>query len=136
MIPGNFIMFLAGLYFRRRRLFYQIDENIPFFLAVMTQVVGAPALSLFYVSALTLLSRRQVWQNWLQYLVPAGRMALTNYLMQRYRCCTCAVQTPTVMSRCWKKDAASPNAARLNSRSVMTLPPACPLRRALAEASK
>jgi uncharacterized protein len=122
MTPGVFIMFLAGLYFGRRRLFYQIDENIPFFrklawwglgiglpanlfyatimvgsvsrlemsvpffLAIMAQIVGAPALSLFYVSTLTLLSRRQVWQNWLRYLAPAGRMALTNYLMQSIIC--------------------------------------------------
>ena len=63
-----------------------LDLSPSFFLAIMAQHVGAPALSLFYVSALTLLSRRHVWQNRLRYLAPVGRMALTNYLMQSIIC--------------------------------------------------
>jgi len=122
MVPGVFAMFLAGLYFGRRRLFYAVEENIPFFrklawwglaiglpanllyatimsgpasrlelspaflAATVAQIVGGPALSLFYLSALTLLSRRQTWHNRLQRLAPAGRMALTNYLMQSIIC--------------------------------------------------
>jgi uncharacterized protein len=122
MVPGVFAMFLAGLYFGRRRLFYAVEENITFFrklawwglaiglpanllyatimsssasrlelspaflAATVAQIVGGPALSLFYLSALTLLSRRQTWHNRLQHLAPAGRMALTNYLMQSIIC--------------------------------------------------
>jgi uncharacterized protein len=122
MFPGVFIMFLAGLYFGRRRLFFEIEENLPFFrklfwwglaiglpanllyatvmsgpssrlelspaflAATVAQIVGAPALSLGYVAALTLLSRRETWRKGLGLLAPAGRMALTNYLLQSIIC--------------------------------------------------
>jgi uncharacterized protein len=122
MFPGIFIMFLAGLYFGRRRLFFEIEDNLAFFrklfwwglaiglpanllyatimsgpasrlelspaflAATVAQIVGAPALSLGYVAALTLLSRRETWQNWLRLLAPTGRMALTNYLLQSIIC--------------------------------------------------
>ncbi|MCP4423055.1 MAG: M20/M25/M40 family metallo-hydrolase, partial [Chloroflexi bacterium] len=47
-----------------------------------TRTVGAPALMLFYVTAITLLLRREKWQERLAPLGPVGRMALSNYLTQ------------------------------------------------------
>ena len=118
MLPSVFIMFLVGLYFGKRRLFEEVEENLPFFrklltwgliiglplnlifaflvsgptsrlgsspmtyVATLTQIIGAPALSLAYVGGLTLLSRHAAWQGRLQHLAPAGRMALTIYLLQ------------------------------------------------------
>jgi len=121
LAPSVFAMFLAGLYFGRRRLFQNIDENLPFFrkllwwglavgvagnlvyatlslplarsepspamlAATLGQTIGAPALCLFYVAALTLLSRRANWQKRLGLLAPVGRMALSNYLGQSIIC--------------------------------------------------
>ncbi|WP_217589479.1 DUF418 domain-containing protein [Lentibacillus saliphilus] len=44
--------------------------------------VGSTFLSLFYVSVLTLLLRKETWQKRLRPLGFTGQMALTNYLMQ------------------------------------------------------
>ncbi len=52
------------------------------FVRISTRTIGAPALMLFYVSAITLLSQRVKWRNRLAHLAPVGRMALTNYLLQ------------------------------------------------------
>ncbi|MFN2189451.1 MAG: DUF418 domain-containing protein, partial [Candidatus Promineifilaceae bacterium] len=49
---------------------------------IATRTIGAPALMLFYVSTITLLSQREPWTGRLASLAPVGRMALTNYLMQ------------------------------------------------------
>ena len=43
---------------------------------------GAPALTLFYMSSLTLLAQRERWRRWLTPIAAVGRMALTNYLLQ------------------------------------------------------
>lgn len=56
------------------------------YVATLTQIIGAPALSLAYVGGLTLLSRHAAWQGRLQHLAPAGRMALSNYLLQSIIC--------------------------------------------------
>ena len=53
--------------------------------AVSAQTIGAPALMLFYVAALTL-ALRQSWGRWLGALAPLGRMALTNYIAQSLLC--------------------------------------------------
>ena len=45
-------------------------------------MLGAPALGIAYVAALTLLLQRKVWTSRLSPLGAVGRMALTNYLMQ------------------------------------------------------
>jgi len=64
----------------------RLELSPAFLAATVAQIVGGPALSLFYVAALTLLSRRQTWRRWLDLLAPAGRMALTNYLLQSIIC--------------------------------------------------
>lgn len=45
-------------------------------------VLGAPALGIAYIAALTLLLQRKVWTSRLGPVGAVGRMALTNYLMQ------------------------------------------------------
>lgn len=54
--------------------------------ATLGQMVGAPALSLFYVAALTLLARQPAWQQRFRPLALTGRMALSNYLGQSIIC--------------------------------------------------
>ncbi|MCH7480239.1 MAG: M20/M25/M40 family metallo-hydrolase, partial [Chloroflexi bacterium] len=52
------------------------------FFSVGTRAVGAPALMLFYVTAIILLSRSKRWHASWAPLANVGRMALTNYLLQ------------------------------------------------------
>ncbi len=51
-------------------------------LATVAQGIGAPLLSLAYISAICLLALRPAWQRILQVLAPVGQMALTNYLLE------------------------------------------------------
>jgi uncharacterized protein len=60
--------------------------SLEVFVATLGQSFGAPALSLCYVAALVLLSRRPAWQQRLAPLAQVGRMALTNYLGQSVIC--------------------------------------------------
>jgi uncharacterized protein len=55
-------------------------------LASLGQTVGAPALALFYLAAITLIFTTPVWASRLRRLAPVGRMALSNYLMQSVIC--------------------------------------------------
>ncbi len=57
-------------------------------ISTLGQVVGAPALSLCYMAALTLLAQRAGWARRLAPLANVGRMALTNYLLQTLLCTT------------------------------------------------
>jgi uncharacterized protein len=56
--------------------------------ALVGQTVGAPALSLFYMSSIVLLTQRETWRRLLQPLASVGRMAITNYLLQTVICTT------------------------------------------------
>lgn len=66
-------------------LISQVDRTLPTtatLVATFAQAIGAPLLMLGYVGGLGLLWLRPTWQARLHRLAPAGRMALTNYLMQ------------------------------------------------------
>jgi uncharacterized protein len=55
-------------------------------LATAAQGIGAPLLSLAYISAICLLALRPAWGRALQVLAPVGQMALTNYLLESIIC--------------------------------------------------
>lgn len=80
-LPGNllFATLLSGSLSR-------VEPSPALVVATLGQTVGAPALAMFYVAALTLLYLRPAWRPWLSRLAPAGRMALTNYLAQSLIC--------------------------------------------------
>ncbi len=50
--------------------------------------IGGPAQSLAYAAALTLLLRGEHWKQWLRAIGSAGKMALSNYLLQSVICTT------------------------------------------------
>ncbi len=50
------------------------------------RTIGGPALCLFYISAIVLISRRPAWQRRLAPLAAVGRAALSNYLLQSVLC--------------------------------------------------
>jgi uncharacterized protein len=56
--------------------------------SLVGQTVGAPALSLFYMSSLVLLTQHLSWQRRLRPLANVGRMAISNYLLQTVICTT------------------------------------------------
>lgn len=64
----------------------RIELSGPLLLATVAQGVGAPLLTLAYVSAFCLLALSPVWGERLKVLAPVGQMALTNYLMQSTVC--------------------------------------------------
>jgi uncharacterized protein len=49
-------------------------------------VIGTPALCLFYTAGLMLLFQRPGGRRWLSRLAPVGRAALTNYVLQSLTC--------------------------------------------------
>ncbi|MBN2388694.1 MAG: DUF418 domain-containing protein [Anaerolineales bacterium] len=79
-VPGNLIYVIAGEYSNRA-----VPDLINL-IAVTGQTFGAPALAFFYLSALTLLAERPAWKQRLAPLAAAGRMAISNYLMQSILC--------------------------------------------------
>jgi uncharacterized protein len=64
------------------------EFNFAWVVTTATHAVGGPSLCLFYVAAVTLLLRRDHWQDRLRPLAAAGRMALSNYLLQSLVCTT------------------------------------------------
>jgi uncharacterized protein len=63
-----------------------IDPRYSRFVGVGSRTIGAPALMLFYVCGLTLLTRKDLWLERLRPLGNLGRMALSNYLLQSLIC--------------------------------------------------
>jgi len=58
------------------------------FAAFVGQQFGAPALAVFYMTAITLLYRGGTGERWLGRLAPVGRMAMSNYVAQSLVCST------------------------------------------------
>lgn len=61
------------------------DRTLPTWtlvIAMVAHAIGAPLLSMAYAAGLALLWQDPDWQKRLRGLAPAGRMALTNYLLQ------------------------------------------------------
>ena len=63
-----------------------VDPRYDRLVGVGSRAIGAPALMLFYVSGLILLTRRALWLERLRPLGSLGRMALSNYLLQSIIC--------------------------------------------------
>ncbi len=81
-IVGNLIYVVAG---------EQSSPIIPSRMSVLAwagQAIGAPALSMAYLSAIVLLAQRSNWHRLLAPLSYVGRMALSNYLLQTLICTT------------------------------------------------
>ena len=68
---------LPGAAFRGEPVSYMTN-----FVSGLAERLGAPALGLAYIAALTLLLQRNVWKSRLGPLGAVGRMTLTNYLLQ------------------------------------------------------
>ena len=75
-ITGNlvYVIFLEGA--------VRNEPSWQTLLAVIGQTIGAPALAMSYVAAITLLVQHDAWRARLGPLAAVGRMALTNYLLQ------------------------------------------------------
>lgn len=55
-------------------------------LAQVGMAIGDPMLSIFYITSILLLTQEEKWRNRFSHLVPAGRLALTNYIGQSILC--------------------------------------------------
>src|SRR5690606_15302526 len=55
-------------------------------LAQVGMAIGDPMLSIFYITSILLLMQKEKWRNRFSHLVPAGRLALTNYIGQSILC--------------------------------------------------
>lgn len=76
------------LYVWLNTLINPAEFSLPLLLSVVSFVIGAPALCLFYVTALIRLTQNQIWQQRLMPLAAVGRTALSNYLLQTLICTT------------------------------------------------
>lgn len=63
-----------------------VPQAYGMFVAVGSRTLGAPAMMLFYVTAIILLSRQERWYQRLAPLANVGRSALSNYLLQSVIC--------------------------------------------------
>lgn len=75
---GNFVYATLILDLER------FKPTIELFVASFFQMIGVPALSLFYISAICMLVIKKI--NFIKYIAAAGRMALSNYFMQSIIC--------------------------------------------------
>jgi uncharacterized protein len=64
------------------------DFSPSIIIPTIAMMIGAPLLCFAYIGGLTLLLQREIWRRRLAPLAAAGRMALTNYLVQSIICTT------------------------------------------------
>jgi uncharacterized protein len=89
LLAGLLIGIPANLYYATHAgSLSLLDISWEILLLQATQMIGAPLLSLAYVSAFSLLALSPVWGQRLKVLAPVGQMALTNYLTQSIVCTT------------------------------------------------
>ena len=81
-VIGNLVYVIAGQAANRS------DPSPQLILALVGQTFGAPALSLFYMTSLVLLTQTVTWERRLRPLASVGRMAISNYLLQTLICTT------------------------------------------------
>ena len=81
-LPANVVFAFAS------RTGDALEINFASVVAMAGSSLGGPALGLAYAAGLSLLMRHQRWRNNLRPIAAAGRMALTNYLMQSVICTT------------------------------------------------
>ena len=81
-VPANLI-YTAGYNFAKPS-----DVNLAWVITAAALATGGPALCFAYITAITLLLRCSRWQNRLRPVADAGRMALSNYLLQSLVCTT------------------------------------------------
>ncbi len=62
------------------------DSDLQQILAPLPWAIGAPALTLFYATGLTLVAQQPGWKRRLSPLAAVGRLALSNYLLQTVAC--------------------------------------------------
>jgi uncharacterized protein len=79
-VIGNLVYLIAGQAVNRS------DPSPQLLLALVGQTFGAPALSLFYMTSLVLLTQTATWEHRLRPLASVGRMAISNYLLQTLIC--------------------------------------------------
>ncbi len=63
-----------------------MDMNLTLVVSVAALAVGGPALCFAYAATFTLLARRDSWRRRLHPVAAAGRMGLSNYLLQSLVC--------------------------------------------------
>ncbi len=81
-LVGNLIFVVAGVRASRS------ESNLAALGASTSFLIAGPILSAAYVAVVLLLVQNEIWRGRLLWLVPLGRMALTNYLLQSLICTT------------------------------------------------
>jgi uncharacterized protein len=81
-VPAN-LFYAAGM-----AITDMTDVRFVWLLCHAVIIVGGPALSLAYAAAVVLLMQSEFWQRGLRCIATAGRMALSNYLLQSLICTT------------------------------------------------
>jgi uncharacterized protein len=81
-VAGNLAYVVSG------ELSSRMISSPPMLLSLAGQTIGAPALSVFYMTSLALLMQRPAWRARLAPLANVGRMAISNYLLQTVICTT------------------------------------------------